>query len=198
MGKLWTLNLRLGITKSVFAIWALVLILFGLCRPFAVIWRIWAIIIDAVKSFARWPWSHISKEVSERQPAVTDYDASAAIVAIPFGFGVKTPIHQGGPGKVFGASPFAVLGVGLNDSLQKETSATCGSAAEAVSADVLGIATVAIAEPYAIRTFRHEWANDKPATTLASKINTLHQLILGVVFAPDCSNGRGPSYILVG
>jgi len=69
-----------------------VFVLLRMCRPFAIIWRIPSIIVDALKSKTGRLLSHVSKKVLKAvAPAVAYRDAAACVVCKPFIFRIVTP-----------------------------------------------------------------------------------------------------------
>lgn len=55
--------------------------LFGATGPFAILWRVGSIVIDALKGIASWSRPHIINEIMETLlPSFADHNASAAVV----------------------------------------------------------------------------------------------------------------------
>ncbi len=59
----------------------LVISLFGLGRPAAIPWRVWAIVVNAIQAMIdRWSWSHIGKKVLKRcSPSFANSDSTSTV-----------------------------------------------------------------------------------------------------------------------
>ena len=83
--------------------WALIVALLNLRSPAAVVWRVWAVIVDAVESVAIRAWSHVGDESREiMDPFIGHGDSAPTPVGVSLMGGVIAP--------PLGVAPSLVLG----------------------------------------------------------------------------------------
>ncbi len=78
-----------------------VAILLGVCRPFAIVRRVMAIVVDTFNGPAFWAWTHVGDEVLKIIPSLTYRDATAAISRIVWIVRAITTSPHGCPTPVF-------------------------------------------------------------------------------------------------
>jgi len=77
--------------------WSTVSTLFKPCGPFAVVWSVWTVVVNSLKSHFLGRVSHVSKKVFKLFPAVTDHYAAPAVILIGAILWVGTSLDHGRP-----------------------------------------------------------------------------------------------------
>lgn len=80
------------------------------CRPSAVFFAIWAVVINSIKRLTRWTCPHVFKEICKTRPAFTYCNSASAVILVVGIIGVVTALFQGVPHPVFRGSMLAVNG----------------------------------------------------------------------------------------
>lgn len=97
---------------------ARVAVLFQGCRPAAVSWSVWAIVIDAVNAVSRrWPRPHVSRKRLEVVPLRAHGDASPTVRRVGDVRGAVAALMHAAPLAVERSAGHAVFGAGLSESL---------------------------------------------------------------------------------
>lgn len=170
-------------TLNALSVPAFVALLLGACRPSAILWRVWAVVVDAVQRViqGRAP-SHVRQEALVACPLVAYGDASAAVILVAGKPWVcATPDHAAPRLKLWRPSASARLAVGGEhggDNLALITAATDSPSAlqERSHHDALG-STVAPAAPkgpraVALRASNHGQSSE--AVTCGERNCTRH------------------------
>ena len=163
--------------------------LLGASRPSAVLWRIWAVVVNAINGMVgRRARSHIGKEGREATaPTVADRNPTTSPASILPVSGVITTMTHAAPRSIFGGdSRFAIAAVGptamavrsiqASRVLSMETSTTLRVAAPQVtSIDNPIRPTITAARPIAFPlTYFHEPQDNQTTESGTSKIQTSH------------------------
>jgi hypothetical protein len=121
--------------------------------PAAVLWTVWAVIVDAVKRVVLWCCTHVAKERLEAvKPFVAHPDpASAVVVVVRMALVAAALLHavpDGALASGFPASGLSVRGGACDDSLSHQAAAAFGVAVtKRHPRNRLGGSTVALAQP---------------------------------------------------
>ena len=105
---------------------ATIALLHSLCRPSAVINRVWSVVVDAVQRVTdRWPWSHIQQKSGEViTPLSAHVDATASVAWEVLASGVVAASLSARPCPVFDGAALAVRQVFRRGNLSAQTSTT--------------------------------------------------------------------------
>ena len=102
-------------------------LLFAACRPAAIFWRVWAIVVDAFDCFS-WRWfAHVRQEILESSPTCA-YEYSSTAVACPtFVASIRATGQHSLPATIrfrwFSVFPMAVRGLALCGRFCRKTAA---------------------------------------------------------------------------
>lgn len=166
----------------------LVLILFFLSGPTAIIWFVIAVIVYSIQTFPRWLVSHISQKVSKIFPAVTNLYTPATISMPVFMIWISAALKHGIPATInsisFSKTRISVLDPCLTPATERV------STSQVVSLDNDFIATVTNAIPAGFfsaltrRTYNH-----KHSETLICQIDFVWH-VLNYITKNTCGKGQ--------
>lgn len=172
-------------------------------NPLAVVWGVWAIIVNSFNSvIGGWLWTHVSQEVLELQPSVAYNDSASSVAMKVGGPRVAASRQHSGPCAVFGRPrllpPHSMRGVRLDEEFSLKTAATIDGAFANVSGlNFFGSTAVAPAQPPADAA--RPWnvlqgdETTKPLTGYVYKPRTLWRMIAfshNFLLARNCGQGR--------
>jgi hypothetical protein len=103
--------------KSITASWPTIVRLFFCRGPFAVFWRIRAIVILSLKQKAFWAFAHVGKELRKVTPALTNKYSAPAIAVKAFVFRICTALNHRSPDHI-------LRGLSITGSAMRESAAS--------------------------------------------------------------------------
>ena len=119
------------------------------CGPFAVLGRVWSVIIDSFESHAIWSRTHVVIEVLKTlHPSSADENTSCSVMLIVWAFGVQAALFHGGPDVPIFRSALAVRGVQVARSLSPKAPTARGACAQRGEAQGFNITAIASKFPY--------------------------------------------------
>lgn len=150
-------------------------------RPPAVVRRVWAVVVDAIKCVAIGARPHVREEVLVAvAPAVAHRDATASPVLIPSMGDVEAPSPQVAPALVFRRAAAARL-VSMfcraeSNFLVLEAAATLrGARSKMLRSNAFNGAAIAATQPILhAAAWRGLWNNNQATEPLLTKIHQLH------------------------
>lgn len=143
------------------------------CGPSAVLWRVIAVVVDAIKREAVWPLAHVRQEGAEVvQPAFAHPNAAPAVGVPAFRFRIRAALLRRFPDRVFRQID---LPVARHTFKPEAAAASCIASLERVNADDGCFPAIAFAQPSSVPPcMTVEGDSDKTPEARAGQINRIH------------------------